>query len=397
MAKLEVLGSYLHDYYDTLNPYVGQDTFRLDVVDGFAGGGLFLHDGQEQPGSPLIMLNEASKAEQRLNQQRTKRLQFDVKHHFVESEPAHAEYLRSVLQDRGYLQQVALYPACDVNDVLDRIIFDIRGRQPISGRSIFLLDQCGYTGVDLKTVRHIGALLAKAEVILTVSIGAMLNFATRENIVPLLVSFGVRKDLVEAALRGADNSSFRALVQRALPTLIMKSTDFKYFTSFFLMPADSRRALWFAHFSRSAKAHDVMRACHWKIRNSFAHYGSSLGPNMMGYEALESSEVPLLTFNDRDRAEMNDRIAEQLMRELHRRDQPMRFRDMFERFSNITAATSSDCNDVALMMRDAGEVHIQRKDGRRRSNSLKNLTPDDRIVLPRQLTLAVGKIGKRES
>ena len=284
MAKLEVFRRYLHDYYDTLNPYVGQETFRFDLVDGFAGGGLSLYNGQEQPGSPLIMLDESSKAERRLNQQRTKRLRFDVKHHFVESDPAHAEYLRSVLQGRGYLQQhqIALYPACDVNDVLDRIIFDIKGRQPFSGRSIFFLDQCGYTDVDLKTVRHIGAHLANAEVILTVSIGAMLNFATRENIVPLLVSFGIRKDMVEAALRGADNSAFRALAQRALPRLIMDSTGFKYFTSFFLMPAKSRRPLWFAHFSRSAKAHDVMLSCHWNIRNSSVHYGTSLGPNMMG-------------------------------------------------------------------------------------------------------------------
>ena len=392
MAKLRVLGCYVHDYYDALNQHIGQETFRCDVVDGFAGGGLFSHDGREQPGSPLIMLDEASKAEQRLNEQRTKPLLFDVKHHFVESNPAHANHLHSVLQSRGHLQQrqIKLYPACNVNDVLDKIIIDIRNRQPISGRSIFLLDQCGYTDVDLKTVRYIGAHLLNAEVILTVSIGAMLNFATRENIVRLLVSFGIRKDLVETALRGDDSSSFRALVQRALPRLIMDSTDFKYFTSFFLMPADSRRVLWFAHFSRSAKAHDVMRACHWKVRNS-AHYGTSLGPNMMGYEALESGEIPLLTLNDRDRAEMNDRIAEQLVRDLHGRGDPMRFREVFERFSNVTAATSSDFNSVARRVRDYDGVHIVGQDGRRRSNSLKNLKPDDGLVLSPQLTLHFGK------
>ena len=397
MAKLEVLGSYLHDYYDTLNPYVGQETFRLDLVDGFAGGGLFLQDdGREQPGSPLIMLDESSSAERRLNEQRTKRLRLDIKHHFVESEPPHAEYLRSVLQDRGYFQrcQIDFYPECNVNDVLDRIIVNIKDRQPISGRSIFLLDQFGYTDADLKTVRYIGARLANAEIILTVSIGAMLNFATRENIVPLLVSFGIRKDMVEAALRDADARSFRAIVQRALPRLIMDSTNFKYFTSFFLMPAESRRTLWFAHFSRSAKAHDVMRSCHWQVRNS-VHYGTSLGPNMMGYEALGSSEIPLLTLNDGDRAEMNNRIAEQLVRELHSRDDPMRFREVFERFSNVTAATSSDYNSVARTVRDYGAAHIVGKDGRRRSNRLENLELDDALVLSPQLTLPLGKIGRQ--
>lgn len=39
-AKLEVLRRYLATYINTLNQSVRRDEFRLDLVDGFAGGGL---------------------------------------------------------------------------------------------------------------------------------------------------------------------------------------------------------------------------------------------------------------------------------------------------------------------------------------------------------------------
>ena len=59
--------------------------------------------------------------------------------------------------------------------MLDQIISDVAPTRQHSGRSIFLLDQCGYTDADIDMVRHIGERLPDAEVILTVSIDAMLN------------------------------------------------------------------------------------------------------------------------------------------------------------------------------------------------------------------------------
>ena len=40
-AKLSVLRSYLHAYFDRLNVNPARETFRIDLVDGFAGGGIF--------------------------------------------------------------------------------------------------------------------------------------------------------------------------------------------------------------------------------------------------------------------------------------------------------------------------------------------------------------------
>ena len=66
-AKLTVLRSYLRAYFDRLNVNPQREEFKLDLVDGFAGGGTF-RDGRETlSGTPLIMLEETEAAKNRLN------------------------------------------------------------------------------------------------------------------------------------------------------------------------------------------------------------------------------------------------------------------------------------------------------------------------------------------
>ena len=397
-AKLEVLRLYLRTYIDTLNQDVRRDEFRLDLVDGFAGGGLYSHDGGHVPGSPLVMLEESEAAERRLNEGRNKPLRFDVRYHFVERDRAHAAYLRSVLAERGYVREdrVMLYTH-GFSDALERIVSDIARHQPRSGRSIFLLDQCGYTDADIDMVRRIGERLPSAEVILTVSVDAMLNFATRQNVVARIASTGIDKGRVEAELRGNSDVHPKALMQRALPTLAVNDTAFNWFTPFFLRPETSRRDLWFVHFSREAKARDVMLGCHWKIRNAFAHYGESFGLNMLGYEALERNQVPLLTFKERDREDMIETLAGQLVAQLHHRQkaQPLTVLQLLDHFGNRTAATIEDLGRIVVAARDAGEIDIVGPDGRPYGASLKILKPNDGVVLPPQRTLSFVKIKKR--
>jgi three-Cys-motif partner protein len=63
LAKHRVLRAYLEKYVSVLTANPKQETMRLTLVDGFAGGGKYLDSRtkEERPGSPLIML-EAMKA-----------------------------------------------------------------------------------------------------------------------------------------------------------------------------------------------------------------------------------------------------------------------------------------------------------------------------------------------
>src|SRR5262249_51251201 len=74
-AKLDVLRSYIEDYIQILcggNP--GQDRFRLTLVDGFSGGGIY--EGGKL-GSPFVLLEAVKVAEARLNEWRTKKISID--------------------------------------------------------------------------------------------------------------------------------------------------------------------------------------------------------------------------------------------------------------------------------------------------------------------------------
>ena len=95
-AKLDVLRRYLHAYLDKLAVDPRRDQFKLDLIDGFSGGGIFLDRGAEVAGTPLIMLEECKAARDRLNQDRVKPLHCDFNIQFVDVNPDH--------QSSGYLR-----------------------------------------------------------------------------------------------------------------------------------------------------------------------------------------------------------------------------------------------------------------------------------------------------
>ena len=65
LAKHTVLRRYLERYVAVLASRIVQDRLRLTLIDGFCGGGAYLHpDTNERlPGSPIIMLEAMQAAE----------------------------------------------------------------------------------------------------------------------------------------------------------------------------------------------------------------------------------------------------------------------------------------------------------------------------------------------
>ena len=176
-AKLTVLRRYLRAYFDRLNVIPQREEFKLDLVDGFAGGGTFQDDSETISGTPLIMLEEVESARNRLNRDRVKSLHFDCQFYFVDVEAAHTEHLRRVLTERGYQVEggnIVVHNS-RFEDMAVDIISEIGRRQPRAGRSIFLLDQTGFSQVELALVARIFRELPGAEVILTFAADALVN------------------------------------------------------------------------------------------------------------------------------------------------------------------------------------------------------------------------------
>lgn len=391
-AKLDVLRRYLRAYFDKLNIGFARDAFRLDLVDGFAGGGIF-RDGRETvPGTPLIMLEESDAAESRLNQRRKKLIAFDFKYYFIDIEKAHTDHLKKVLKERGYLtnDRKIVVRNASFKDAIDGVIAGIRRRQPKAGRSLFLLDQTGFSQVELALVSRIFRELPKAEVILTFAAETLINFLREhprinEMLFPLDLTEKDIKDLTKLK----ESTGGRALVSRGLIRHIQALAGATYYTPFFIRPEKSRRALWFVHLSRHPTARNEMIQCHWESSNTFEHQGSG-GFGMLGYDALKSGEnLPLFRFGGLEERDLKRQLLDTMPQELRSlaSEDPITLDAVHREFANRTAATLDMLNDVIRFLNKEKEIDILDPDGRKRRRNLKHLKPTDRIAFSQQLPI----------
>ena len=390
-AKLAVLRSYLRAYFDRLGQNFAREEFRLDLVDGFAGGGTFLDGNETVSGTPLIMLEESDKARERLGRGRRKPLNFDFKYYFVDVKPAHTDHLRKVLQERGHHvdgERIVVHNS-PFAEAVDDIVAEIQRRQPRAGRSIFLLDQTGYRQVEFNLVARIFQKLAAAEVILTFAADALIRFLDERpgfinGVAPLELTEKNIRDMI--ALQNGDGG--KALVQRVLRKHIRSVTQATYDTPFFIRPEKSRRALWFLHLSRHSTARDVMIQCHWNATNTFDHYGTG-DFQMLGWEALESRTLPLFRFGGIDKEKMRKQLLSSMPDKLFSLacDEPVTVDAVRHRFANKTAARFSDLDEIILALHQDKEINILDTHGKVRRRSLTKLGATDRIAFPATLFL----------
>ena len=383
-AKLDVLRSYLRAYFDRLNVNPNREEFKLDLVDGFAGGGTFRDGEKVVQGTPLIMLEEFQEARDRLNRNRTKSLNFDCKFYFVDKEAAHTDHLRKVLKERGYAvngEEIVVRNS-PFEEEVDNILTAIRRRQPRAGRAIFLLDQTGFSQVELQLVNRIFRELSTAEVILTFAADSLINhLAEQPSLIKAVAPLNLTESQIHDLIQLNNGDGGKALVQRTLRDHIRAVTDVTYDTPFFVRPHQSRRALWFLHLSRHPTARDVMIQRHWAIHNTFEHFGSG-DFNMLGWDAWNSETLPLFNFGDLDAKKMGDQLLHSMPKELLAlaSENPITVDVMHHMFANRTAARFSDLDEVVLRLFREKEFDILDPHGKRRSRNLKRLRPTDRIV-----------------
>ncbi len=392
-AKLTVLRSYLRAYFDRLGGNFARDEFKLDFVDGFAGGGTFQDGDDIISGTPLIMLEESAVAKERLVRGRTKPMRFDFKYYFVDKETAHTDHLRKVLQERGYQANGGEIVILNrrFEEVVDNIIAEVSRRQPRAGRSIFLLDQTGYSQVELSLVARILRELRAAEVILTFAADILFNFLNKSpEFVRAVSSFGLTSEDVRHLIQLKGGAGGLALAQRTLREHIRFVTGANFDTPFFIQPRSSRRALWFLHLSRHPTARDVMMQCHWNLSNTFKHYGSG-DFEMLGWDDLApgGETLPLFDFREHDKRAMKKGLLDTLPEKLFSlaSEEPVTIDAMRYMFANQTAARFSDYDSILLELFRGKELNILNPDGKVRARTLKRIRSTDRIAFPKQLLL----------
>jgi three-Cys-motif partner protein len=398
-VKHALLRNYLVDYFLTLVSLPQQDKIQLTIVDGFSGGGLYRSEtGQEVPGSPLVILEAIREAELRVNlrQERRKPIHIDVELICIDDCPYALDYLRHVLEERGYgaglvggsIKLVRGKFADHCSAALQRA----HDRSPRSGRALFVLDQYGYSSVPMGCLRDIFAKLKSAEVILTFYIDSLISYLNEKNLADFELSTGISSSVRAADLDEIKQSPrWRVQLQSSLYQSLTGQCSAQFYTPFFIRPERGHGDFWLLHLSQHWKARDVMANTHWQHHNHFAHYGKA------GFHMFSTGYIG--KFDDENRLQMGfdfsevaavvskETMMEQIPAMLFEGAEGMTFEQFFLKLINTTPATRSMVEATLLDLHQSGEIVVldEAGDASKARVKLKN---DNVLRLPSQRTFS---------
>jgi three-Cys-motif partner protein len=405
VAKHEVLEAYLVEYLQTLVSSPHQDKMRVTLVDGFAGGGAYVHEdtGERVFGSPFVFLDAVKTAEALINLHRTKPVQMEVDYIFVEKSREGVSSLTHNLQREGHGARggadIQLHHGSFENHAQSVIDF-IHKKSPKVGRSLFLLDQYGYSDVPVQMIRNILGTLPRSEVILTFAVDSFINFVsdgakTRKT----LQAMGIPDVFQGRSIRNikADEPDFRLFIQSRLYRSLIEGTGAQYYTVFFIRTA-GHGDYWLVHLSQHPKARDVMTGVHWRSNNDFLHYGGA-GIDMfqgavLGYHTRKDDDFTgqgalAFEFDDPAGEASIKALMEQLPRRIHAHDAGLTFGELFATTCNTSPADSSKYKDALERLIELKEIDAFSPDGARRRKAT-TLNDADRLTPSRQTKLFIG-------
>ncbi len=361
IAKHEVLDGYIRRYIEVVTASRKVHGLHITLVDGFAGGGLYRRrdTAELHAGSPLRLLTGIAEAHATLEAARETTFPLDARFVFVEQRRKSMLFLEDVLRKSGFGPRIGadvqLVPGAFEENV-DPIIAQIKQRGR-SGRSIWVLDQYGYTDVLFPTVRRILDSLDKAEVLLTFSTDWLIDFlADSPASQKALGKLGLSPS---ALLEKKDGPDWRRAIQFELHRHIRPLTGASYYTPFFIESPSAHRSYWLLHLAKHPKANDVMKHLHWDIENHFGHYGGA-GLQMLGYTPMHDANVTAQTrfaFNVSARSLAENALLDDLPRLLWTRE-GISFGKLIEEITNDTPASSTIVGAVLLDLNRAGTLTI---------------------------------------
>jgi three-Cys-motif partner protein len=394
VAKHEIFEQYLGIYIERVTRTRSQTMLNLTIVDGFCGGGLYRRGIGEAEGSPLRLLRAVEEADAALKAARIKGFQVRADFVFVDENADHIAFLRDVLIKRGFgprigqdifLHESTFEEACP--GIVERI--QQKGR---AHRSLFFLDQYGWSDVRLATVRGLFASLRNPEVILTFAVDALIDFLsvkTAES--QALLNIDMTREDVRALTSMRTGEGWRFLIQHGLYRHIQARTGAGYYTPFFVHSTDSHRSYWLLHLSNHRQARDEMGKLHWRLNNHFQHHGEA-GFHALGYDPSKDIRQGLMTFmfDDDAMARSEAAVLEQLPRMIHEANRDggagLSMEQLFAGNCNDTPVTSEILERQLILLREEGELTIVNEVGTLKPRA-RTVAWDDRLILPRQQSM----------
>jgi len=401
VAKHRILQAYLAAYFRTLVSSPNQDVLRLTLVDGFAGGGLYVHNDTRETvkGSPFIFLEATREADFLINKDRRKPIQLQVDYFFTEADRHAYMHLDKVLREAGYGDRIGNGIYIDhvrFQDKADAIIAFIKKKSPKNGRSIFALDQYGYKDVPTLLMRKIFEALPSAEIILTFAVDSLMNFANDgEQLKDLLGSLGI-PDIFGGRpvdeIKKSDRD-WRLLLQSTVYRRLVENCGARHFTPFFIRNRGGHGDYWLIHMSQHHRARDVMTEVHWAKNNYFIHYGGAgldmfqMVGNDPAHDAQYLQQSTLgFQFDDLAKRASIAALNEHIPRRVYADDTGISFGELFATTCNSSPASARIYREsIGQLIAECIIEAVPADGGSRRSAA--QIKATDQLIAPRQRTI----------
>lgn len=395
VAKHEILRAYLVAYIQTLISSPRQEEFRLTLVDGFAGGGIYCHKKtrDEVMGSPFVMLDAVKEAEYLVNKDRHKKVLLHLDYFFIEQDKGAVDMLRYQLEERGYGSKldksIFVFHSLFQDKAIE--ITEFIRKKGRATRSIFLLDQYGYSEVPAPLINMLMKSLPGGEVILTFAVDSFLNFAADNNSKVLLNKIGLHNVFRGRTIDEIKSSEkdWRLFIQSCLYKDLVDTCGAQFYTPFFIRSSKGHGDYWLLHLSQKPRARDVMTRIHWEKNNYFIHYGDAGLDmfDMLGYVPEKdqgfTGQLKMFCFDDSAKQASLSKLKEQIPRLVYPDPDGISFGELFAMTCNSTPASAQIYREALESLVRFKELEVISQDGAERRSAAR-IHDNDQILPPRQ-------------
>ncbi len=378
-CKLDILKKYFSQYLPVkCSPMVRR--FKIAIVDGFAGGGIYKDNIS---GSPLIFLRELQKFSKKNNLwRRDKGLpELSIECLFIvnEIDPKANEVLYKQLKEwetgndvpKEQLNveiQKLQKPFLEVYPKIKQVLLDRRFQNVL-----FNIDPCGYKQFNRNTLYDIMNSFKNVEVFYTFMIRALLQYASLKQDRIHLIKNSIKElgFTSEAFFKDKDLRSKPEWLGSAERIIHAEFNNTADFVSPFAINQEGNTGYnyWLLHFARNYRAREVYNDVLYTSARSQAHFGKS-GLKMLEYTPGEKS-ADLFEFSDEMRKDSKKKLRFDIPEFVSKFSDGISVGDFRSAIYNDTPAHSDDINSVLIENPDIA-VLTDNKHPRRSENSIMN-------------------------
>lgn len=384
--KHKILSEYFNEYLRIRCAVPRREKFRLAIVDGFSGAGLYKNG---EYGSPIIFIDTLKRAIKEINLNRAeqghKLVSIECFIILNDCELSTITKLRENLAP--FLAEIkenerCLKIECEfLNENFESAYAQIKKliKHHRFSNVFFNLDQCGYSHVTMPVIQDITNTWESSEVLLTFMIQSFLTYLSPNKNLNAVKLEPEVKEKIEHILDDGPLHKREWLGEAEKITFNYLKSCANYVSPFSINNPDGWQ-YWLMHFATSHRARQAYNDILHKYGEAQAHYGRA-GLNMLSYNPADH-HASLYLFNSDSRAQSIDALKEDIPRLISQSGESLEVKRFYAKAYNETPAHSEDIHQAII---ESPELTVYTEFGgeRRKPNTIK---VTDTIVRKPQLT-----------